>query len=61
MPDGLRSRFDAVALSQASYVLVNPSYAIIGGLNTEGMREVVSLRSYGQTIMQIFEVEVDAP
>lgn len=61
MPDGLRSRFDAVALSQASYVLVNPSYAIIGGLNTEGMREVVSLRSYGQTITQIFEVEVDAP
>ena len=39
----------------AAYVLSNPTYAVIGGFEPDGMTPVITLASYGQPIMVIYQ------
>ena len=39
----------------AQYVLSNPTYAVIGGFRPDGLQEVLTLESYGQPVMRIYE------
>ena len=40
---------------EAMYVLSNPTYAAIGGFEPDGLEAVVTLSSYGQPIMVIYQ------
>lgn len=44
-----------VLSDEASYVLSNPTYAVIGGYEPEEMEPVVTLSSYGQPVMVIYQ------
>ena len=53
MDDETADRF--VLSDEASYVLSNPTYAAIGGFEPEEMEPVVTLSSYGQPVMVIYQ------
>lgn len=53
LPQEMAKRF--VVSEDAQYVLANATYVNFSGFTAEGMQEKISLTSYGQPIMRIYE------
>lgn len=56
MPKETAERF--VIAQQAQYVLANPTYVRFSGFDVSGLKKAVELSAYGQSIMCIYEREV---